>query len=345
MAIRLGLLALGALGLVAGFAGIRRLAEQLTADDLRGELALVTGGSRGLGLLLARELSHEGCRVVICARDPDELEEARRWLAGDAAEVATEVCDVADIEQVDRLVASVTGRFGPIDLLVNNAGIISVGELRTMSLHEFRHAHDVMFYGVLHPTLAVLPSMRRRRRGRIVNITSIGGRVSVPHLVAYSSAKFAAVGLSEGLRSELGRDGIHVTTVVPGLMRTGSYVRAMYKQPHAAEFGWFSLGASLPIISMDAERAARQIVGAIRRRSAVCTIGPPALALATFHGLFPGLTADLLGLVSRLLPHPADDDLREPAVEGLRIERRLDSKLLDAATTLGRRAAERFRER
>lgn len=100
--------------------------------------------------------------------------------------------------------------------------------------------------------------MRARRRGRIVNITSIGGKVGMPHLLPYTCAKFATVGLSEGLRAELGREGIRVTTIVPGLMRTGSHLKAMFRGQHEQEFTWFSLGASLPLVSMGAERAARQ---------------------------------------------------------------------------------------
>ena len=107
--------------------------------------------------------------------------------------------------------------------MVNNAGMIQVGPLATTTKEDFVTALDVMFWGTLYPTLAVLPQMRARGRGHIVNITSIGDLVSVPHLLPYTCAKFAAVGLSEGLRAELGPVGIRVTTVVPGLMRTGSY--------------------------------------------------------------------------------------------------------------------------
>ncbi|HEX2222073.1 MAG TPA: SDR family NAD(P)-dependent oxidoreductase [Candidatus Limnocylindria bacterium] len=339
-----GRMALGATGGIIGAALARRLAEQLTADDLSGEVALVTGGSRGFGLLLARELGRAGCSVAICARDAAELEKARAWLAGEDVDATAEVCDVAHRQPVEALIGRLTDRLGPIDVLVNNAGIISVGALTTMDHEEFRRAQDVMFWGTLNPTLAVLPAMRARRHGRIVNVTSIGGRVSAPHLLPYNSAKFAAVGLSEGLRAELGRDGIHVTTVVPWLMRTGSYVRAVYRDPAETEFAWFSLGASLPLVSTDAERAARQVIGAVRRRSAVCAIGFPAAAATAFHGLFPGLTADILGFVNRFLPAPGGPRATD-GVEGRTVEPRLRSKLFRAATALGRRSGERFGER
>lgn len=320
----------------------REIARRIWPADLRGQIALVTGGSRGLGLLIARELAAEGCRLAICARDEPELQRARADLEARGAEVETVVCDVADRADVDRMIRQVLGRYGRIDLLVNVAGIIQVGPLETATLADFEQAMGVMFWGVVYPTLAVLPQMRARRSGRMVNITSIGGKLSVPHLLPYSSAKFAAVGFSEGLAAEVAKDGITVTTIVPGLMRTGSYLHAITKGDQEAEYGWFSLGASLPLISMDAERAARQVVDAVRRGETERFLGVTAMLAARFHGLFPGTTVELAGLVNRLLPR-ADRSDRVGAV-GMQVRERLDSRLLEAATTLGRRAAERFNE-
>jgi hypothetical protein len=184
--------------------------------------------------------------------------------------------------------------------------------------------------------------MRARGAGRIVNVTSIGGKVAVPHLLPYSSAKFAAVGFSEGLAAEVAKDGVTVTTIVPGLMRTGSHLHALSKGQHEAEYAWFSLGASVPLVSMDAERAAEQIVAAIRRGDSVRCLGLTAVLASRFHGLFPGTTVELLGLVNRLLPGPARGSTG--SMPGYAARARLDSRLIEAATTLGRKAAERFNE-
>jgi short-subunit dehydrogenase len=167
---------------------------------------------------------------------------------------------------------------------------------------------DVMFWGTVYPTLAVLPAMRKRGSGHIANITSIGGKVSVPHLLPYCCAKFAAVGFSEGLRAELGRHGVKVTTVVPGLMRTGSHLNAYFKGNNQDEFTWFSLGATLPVAAMSARRAARRIVAAIRRGQAEIILTPQAKALSLIHGAAPGITADLLGVVNRVLPQAEGTD-------------------------------------
>jgi short-subunit dehydrogenase len=171
-----------------------------------------------------------------------------------------------------------------------------------MSVEDFEVSMGVHYWGTVYSTLAVLPQMRARGAGRIVNITSIGGKVAVPHLLPYSSAKFATVGFSEGLRAELARDGITVTTIVPGLMRVGSPVNAFFKGDPEKEFAWFSLGAATPLTAMNAESAARRIVQATRRGEAEVTLSWQAKLLRLTHDLLPGATQDLLGVVNRLLP-------------------------------------------
>lgn len=329
-------------GFALGLVGANRFRKG-ERPELTGEVALITGGSRGLGLQLARQFARAGCKLAICARDAQELSAAQAELEAAGADVLAVLCDVAERTQVERMVATATSHYGRIDILVNNAGVIQVGPAQSMDLSDFETALGVMYWGILHTTWAVLPQMRARGSGRIVNITSIGGKVSVPHLLPYASAKFAAVGLSEGLRAELAGEGIAVTTIVPGLMRTGSHLNALFKGQHAGEFTWFSLGASLPFISMDAGRAAQQIVEATRRATAVRTLSLPAILLERFHGLFPGLTTEILGLVNRFVLPAAP-----AAASGRDIRRGMDvqadlaparARLQRLLTTLGRRAA------
>lgn len=289
-----------ATGLLA-YAGWKALRTAREAE-IAGAVALVTGGSRGLGLLIAEELVDAGCRVAICARDGHELEIARTQLERSGAEVLAVPCDVSDPLQVGQMIETIEAELGPVELLVNNASIIQVGPLESLELRDFERAMEINYWGTVHTTLAVLPEMRRRRAGRVVNITSIGGKVAIPHLLPYDCAKFAVVGFSEGLRTEVARQGISVTTVVPGLMRTGSPVNAFFKGDAAKEFAWFSLGDATPISAMSARRAARQIVSAARRGDAEVTLSWQAKLLRITHDLFPGATTDLLGLVNRLLP-------------------------------------------
>ncbi len=296
--------------LLAAGLGTAALAVTLWANrrgsyELSRRVVLITGGSRGLGLVLARQAVVEGARVAICARDVAELERARLDLltyGAAEADVLTLARDLTDANEVRTMVAEVENRLGPIDVLVNNAGIITAGPLDNMELRDFEDSMDTHFWAPLHAMQAVLPSMRRRGEGRIVNISSLGGKVAIPHMVPYSASKFALVGLSEGFRAELRQEGIRVTTVCPGLLRTGSAGQAQVKGQHKKEFAWFSIADALPGLTMSAEQAARQIWNATRRGDGEIILSLPAKLLAAFHGLLPGVTTDLLSWVNHALP-------------------------------------------
>jgi NAD(P)-dependent dehydrogenase (short-subunit alcohol dehydrogenase family) len=312
--------------------------------SLRGHVVVITGGSRGLGLQLARDFANLGCRVAICARTGEDLDVAREELESRGTEILAMECDVRSRTEVEQFINAVTARFGRIDVLVNNAGIIQVGPIESMRLEDFEDAMDVMFWGTLYPTWTALPHMLERGRGRIVNITSIGGKVSVPHLVPYSCAKFAAVALSEGLRTELGPKGIQVLTVVPGLMRTGSFLNALFKGKQENEFAWFGLGATLPGMSMDVNRASSQIISAMRAGKAEHVLTAPAQILARLHGAFPELTTALMTAVNQYILPSAEGGSTD-SVTGEEADRRLDSPLYRILTSLGRLAADRMNER
>jgi NAD(P)-dependent dehydrogenase (short-subunit alcohol dehydrogenase family) len=319
-----------------------------TQDNLRGEVAVVTGASRGLGLLLARELARQGCSLIICARDPAELGRAAVQLREDGADVAAVACDVTDEDAPSRLVQAALDRHGRLDIVISNAGIIQVGPVQEATPEHFQTALDIMALAPARLALAALPVMQKQRHGRIVTIASIGGKLGVPHLLPYSTAKFAAVGFSEGLRAELGRGPVTVTTVVPGLMRTGSHLQARFTGQAEKEFTWFSLGASMPLLSMDAERAARQIVGAIRERRAEIILTPAGQVVSRVADLAPGLTSGVLHLVQRLaLPGPpgATTAGGGEGTRGQDLEPAFSRKAFDRLTALGRTAADRFNER
>lgn len=279
--------------------------------QLAGKVALVTGGSRGLGFLIARELLHRGTSVAICARDGSELERAREALQGELRprdaetsglpRVSAVPCDVSDKEQVQRLIDTVVADHGGLDVLVTNAGTISAAPVESLQVSDFEDSVNVLFWGVAYPTLYALPHLQASH-GRVVTITSIGGKVAPPHLVPYACGKFAAVGFSEGLSAEARRLGIGVTTVVPGLMRTGSPINAFFGGNQRAEYAWFTLADSIPGLSIDADRAARQVVSAIENGRSEVAISLLAKVAMRVHGLMPATTTKILGLVDELLP-------------------------------------------
>ncbi|HET6881116.1 MAG TPA: SDR family NAD(P)-dependent oxidoreductase [Pirellulales bacterium] len=307
--------------------------------DLRGKVVLITGGSRGLGLLLAREVASRGAKVAICGRDKATLDRAAKDLEHRGASVLTVACDVTRQDDVRNMIRRVVDEWGRVDVLINNAGIIQSGPVEVMTLDDYRTAMDTHYWGPLYAILELLPSMRRRRAGRIVNVSSIGGKLSVPHLLPYSASKFALVGLSEGLRAELAKDGIVVTTVCPGLMRTGSPRNALFKGKHRAEYAWFSISDSLPGASISAELAARQIVRACCRGDAEVILSLPAIAAQKAHGLAPGMVSTVLGWVNRLLPSAGG--IGERSALGHQSQSRWSPSLLTALTE---RAAARNNE-
>jgi len=272
--------------------------------SFRDRSVVITGGSRGLGLEIARILAAEGASLTLIARDDDELSRAGRVLEGIGGPILTVRCDVTEFPEVQGALRQVVDHHGRLDVLINCAGVIQVGPMEHMSLDDYEAAMNVHFRGPLHTMLAALPYMRSQQGGRIVNIASIGGKVPVPHLAPYAASKFALVGLSSSLRAELADDDILVTTVSPGLMRTGSPINASMKGQHGAEFAWFAVSDALPGLSVAAWRAARQIVEACRRGQAELIISLPAKLAAAFYGVMPSTFVSLASLANRFLPGP-----------------------------------------
>jgi NAD(P)-dependent dehydrogenase (short-subunit alcohol dehydrogenase family) len=332
-AFKLAALAIGA------YWGYRWLEAHRRQYDFSGKCVLITGGSRGLGLVMARQLVAEGARVAICSRHGDEVTRAVNELQGSGGVALGVECDATEPREFDPFVALVEQELGPIDVLINNAGVIQVGPADEMTTEDYKRAMDVHFAAPLHAMQRIAPAMRRRRTGRIVNIASIGGQFSAPHLLPYCASKFALVGLSQGMRAELACDGVYVTTVCPGLMRTGSHRHALFKGQHRREYVWFSFSASAPLLAMSAERAARHILNAARYGRAQITLSIPAKVAATVNVLAPELVADLASLAIQLLPEPGG--ISQQAVEG---EQSTSAWSPSFATLLGERAAIRNNE-
>ncbi|ADV66824.1 SDR family NAD(P)-dependent oxidoreductase [Deinococcus maricopensis] len=295
-------LLLAGLGLLAWSRRPRPLAA------LSDRVVLITGGSRGLGLALAQECARLGARLVLTARDEQELDRARVTLTG--TEVLTVPADLTRPGEGERVVQAALARFGRLDVLINNAGIIQVGPLHHLNASDYQQAMAINFFAGVHLTYAARPHLRRTR-GRILNITSIGARVPVPHLASYVASKFAMRGFSRVSRAELARDGITVVTADPGLMRTGSARHAETRGQTKREYLWFALGDNAPILSLNADEAARRLVQALRRGEPEVVVGGPALALAYAERLAPNVLSGLLNVMNRSLPTPTRQPERE----------------------------------
>ena len=202
--------------LAGAYAATRTAIAVSRRYDFRNRLVVITGGSRGLGLVLARRLADEGAALVLCARDRDELAVAAKELSRRATFVGTYVCDLSQAVEIDNLFARIRREIGSVDVLINNAGMIEVGPIELMTADDYERAMAVHFWAPLLCTEHVLPDMRRRGEGRIVNISSIGGEIGC---AAYGSgirvSKFALNGSSQGMRAELAKNGVYVTRFAP----------------------------------------------------------------------------------------------------------------------------------
>ena len=305
--------------------------------DFNGKTVVISGASRGLGLELARGFTSEGSDVALLARDQLELARAAKELRRYGTRITPVGCDITQQQQVHEAIAKIIRDHGKIDVLVNDAGIIQVGPVENMELEDYQSAMDVHFWGPLYLIQEVIPHMRVRQQGRIVNIASIGGKVAVPHLLPYAASKFALVGLSEGLRAELLKDGIYVTTVCPGLMRTGSHLNAYFKGQHEKEYALFAIANASPLLSTTSNAAARKIIEACRYGKAELVITPQAGLLRLANALFPGLMTESFALINRLLPRAPDPDgdrLRRGAESGSAIAPSILTRPADRAAAL-----------
>jgi short-subunit dehydrogenase len=293
-------------GIIAAGAGALLIANAIyrhvTRFSVAGKVVLITGGSRGLGLVLARELASRGARLALCARSADKLELARQQLEKTGAEVIGIPADLTDRAQVRTMVQDVIRYYGRIDVLVNNAGIIQVGPQETMGIEEYEEAMKTNFWAPLYTIDATLPYFRKQGEGRIVNVTSIGGKIAIPHLLPYSASKSALIGLSEGMHAELKKHNIHVTTVVPNLMRTGSPRNITVKGDHEAEYAWFKVSGSSPALSQTAEHAARQIIRSLEHQEAETVLSLSGKLATVVKALAPGWMSMALTVANKLLP-------------------------------------------
>lgn len=298
------------------------------------KVVLITGGSRGLGLVLARQLADEHARLALLARDEDELLRAQADIIGRGAEALIVPCDLTSRDQIASAVDRVLTHFGGIDILINNAGVIEIGPLEHMTREDFERSLAVHFWAPYELTMRLRPFMQKRGGGRIVNISSIGGKIAVPHLAPYCAGKFALTGFSDSVRAELAREGIFVTTVAPGLMRTGSHLNAHFKGKHDAEFAWFSFSNAMPLVSISTERAARKIIAACRRGQPSLILTLAAQFAIAGNAIASNLTGYTMQLANTLLPAPTDQtgDRPQSGAESRSKELRSFTRHLEAAS-------------
>lgn len=281
----------------------------------RDKVVVITGGSRGLGLALARVCARRGAQLALLARDEEELHRAKVSLARYGTQVTTWTCDLTADAEIAKRIAEIAETHGRIDVLINNAGEIVVGPSLPLNADEFKRLLDLHFWASFHAINYSLPHLRRRG-GNIVNIASFGGKVPVPHMLSYTTSKFSLVGFSEGLQAELAPERIRVTTVCPFIIRTGSHLHAEFKGKARQEFSWFSAGMQTPLTSISAKRLAQQIANAASIGLPVLVLPWQARLLVAIHAVLPNLFSIANTLVGVALPRSKDPSADRTLVRG-----------------------------
>lgn len=307
MSRRLATLALSTLAAGAAYRALSRLNRRVSFDGAR---VLILGGGRGLGLELARAFAAEGATLALVARSEGQLLTAQALLEtgeGDRRSTTAHVraADLRETGAARDAVEWAAEAMGGLDVLVHVAGIIQVSPLEHLARTDYEDALGVHFWAAQEAMEAALPHLKRSGVARVIVVSSIAGKVASPHLISYTASKFALSGLADATRAAYRRHGIYLTTVFPGLMRTGSPRNAGFKGDANAEYGWFTPRVATPVSSIASDRAARQIVEASRVGRGRFVVTAQARLLLLADALLPELTADAMGLVERFyLPRP-----------------------------------------
>lgn len=287
---------------------------------LDGQVIIVTGASAGIGEAAAREIARQGARVVVMARRRDRLDALAKEITATGGEAVAITGDITVAADRERVVAEAIERWGRIDALVNNAGYGQIGPVELIPLEAIRQNFETNLFSLIALTQQVIPVMRRQRRGRIINISSVAGRIARPFSSVYDATKHALEAISDGLRGELAPFGIHVVVIEPGYIQTEFAQVAQEKMRSVLS----DVGLYAPFFSQAAGRygAARQFAGrpediarvivtaltARRPRTRYAAPGHAHLALAVKRllpdGMFHALILRLMGLAKAAAAPP-----------------------------------------
>lgn len=256
----------------------------MAQKDLKGKLVLITGGARGIGRATAVEFLRLGARVVVADIDLPAAEQTAREL-GSQGEIRAYRLDVTQRADWDQLIDRAEREVGAIEVLVNNAGIMSLGKFLELDENNDRRQIEINIMGVLHGMRAVLPRMQQRGRGHIVNVASLAGRVGIPHATTYTATKFAVIGATESVRNELRGSGIDFTYVMPYLVNT--------------ELAAGTRGLKWPPI-VEPEEVAEALVSAVRKNRLEVYVPRISRLTAMLPAIMPRSVVDALGSVMGL---------------------------------------------
>ncbi|MBE9060614.1 SDR family oxidoreductase [cf. Phormidesmis sp. LEGE 11477] len=261
------------------------------------KVALVTGGSEGIGRAIAARFAQADYQVVIAARDAAKLTTAASELKTQFATPVVPIpTDVRDPEQVQDLIQQIMTDFGQLDVLVNNAGLYSSGPTEEFTLEDWHQVIDTNLWGYIHTIHAALPHMIAKKSGAIMNICSIAGKMPMPYLTLYTTSKFAISGLSQALSAELAPKGVQVCAIYPNIIQTNFPEKAVMQGKdlvdQKARYEQLEQTLSMPFIEQP-EDVADAVWSALERNESEHIFGSAKL-MGGLHALVPGLTQRML---------------------------------------------------
>jgi len=258
------------------------------ARRLSGKVVVVTGASSGIGRATALRFAREGAKVALASRGKEALGEVRAEIERLGGRAVAVECDVSDEDAVERLAAHAEEALGPIDVWVNDAAVYAMGRFEDTPPEVFRRVLETNFMGTVHGTRAALRRFEGRKRGTIVNVASIEGRIATPYVSAYAASKHAVVGFSAAIRQELRLERarrVHVCVVLPGTIDTPLF-------QHSANFTGIELKAMPPVYAP--ERVAAAIVRLAHRPQREVLVGASARVMSALWTVAPGIAEALL---------------------------------------------------
>jgi short-subunit dehydrogenase len=279
--------------------------------EIRGKRVLITGASSGIGKALAFALAKKGAVLALSARRANRLEQVASDIYTAFSHLPKPLvlpCDVAIKENVLRLFETSIEQLGEIDILVNNAGIGVYGDAAKTSISDFRTILDVNFFGAVHCILEVLPHMKRREEGHIVNIASVAAKHGVPYLGAYGAGKAALAALSQSLRAELSGSGISVVVVYPGYTQTEFFV----KEKHVG-------GGRRPTGPYEhPDKVANAILRGIENNKQEIVLSVKGKVLSAIQGILPGIVDKTMARIAHRLREPKEGSNEQTKITNYR---------------------------
>lgn len=249
------------------------------------ETVLITGASQGIGKATTQRFASKGYNVVLAARHADRLQNLAQEIESQGTAALAVPTDVRDPEQVKILVEKAIAHFGSIDILINNAGVYLLGPVEEFSLDDWHTCIDTNLWGYIHTIYAILPHFLARKKGTIVNVGSIGGKIPIPYQTIYTASKYAVTGLTEALHAELTPKGIQVCGIHPNFIKTDLMERAIFREKNQEDFqqrhDLVENAVKSPLLETP-EKVAQAILNAVKHQKSDVLVGSAKVSNASY---------------------------------------------------------------